>query len=247
MGLDNAAEAGAQWPNEDWKREPWLIFDTETTGVNTSEDRIVQLGAVVMLCGELTDRRLVTIDPGVLIPAEASNVHGITADRVAGRQRFADVFPALVGHICEASVLVSYNGAKFDWPLLRAEAARADSAPGIGSTNRASELDEAMSGKLHVDVLTQVRRRSVGRFWKGKGRHRLENVAKRLGIELPPGMRAHRADSDCYLTGRILWETRQWLPDSARECSALLERRAREQDADFQAWLAKQPALDGGS
>lgn len=237
----------------DWKQAPWFIFDTETTGTDTSEDRIVQLGAVVMHCGKLVDRRLMLLDPGVPIPQEASDIHGISDADVAGKPSFADVFPALLEHIRSAEVLVSYNGSRFDWPLLEEETKRLDRLDhanrsrvehGDGVGYHEQRLRNALDDKFFVDVLVQVRRRSVGRFWKGRGRHKLVAVAKRLGIELPPGMRAHRADADCYLTGRILWETRQWLPDEASECHALLEKRAVEQEADFQAWLAKQPSRE---
>lgn len=227
-----------------WKSKPWFIFDTETTGVDVENDRICQLGGMWMQNGEMTDRRLVTINPGVPIPEGASNVHGITDDRVAGAPRMVDVFPKILAHFQRAEVVLSYNGSRFDWPLLLAEVKRLDAEHPVapGERTREFELWDAVVETLFVDVLVQVRRRSVGRWWKGTGRHRLENVAQRMGIMLPPGMRAHRADADCYITGRILWQTRDKLPHTAAEVRELLDERQAEQEADYQRWRAQQDA-----
>ena len=40
-----------------WADQPWLCLDTETTGVDTATAEVVELAAVSMLGGEVTDRR----------------------------------------------------------------------------------------------------------------------------------------------------------------------------------------------
>jgi DNA polymerase III epsilon subunit-like protein len=201
--------------------------------------------------GEMVDRRLVTINPGVPIPEGASRVHGITDDRVAQAPTFGEVFPKLLGHFERAEVVLTYNGSRFDWPLLVEEAKRLDRwdmRRDRDGTSREYRLHEAVAETLFVDVLTQVRRKSVGRFWKGGpggGRHRLENVAARMDIRLPPGMRPHRADADCYIAGRILWETRGKLPHTEAEVRELLDDRQREQEEDYQRWRALQDRAEG--
>jgi DNA polymerase III epsilon subunit-like protein len=223
-----------------WKHKPWFIFDLETTGVDPATDRICQLGGVWMHNGEMTDRRLVTINPGVPIPEGASRVHGITDERVAQAPTFAEVFPKVLEHFRRAEVVLTYNGSRFDWPLLVHESGRLDPDHG--------DLIDAVAETLFVDVLVQVRRKSVGRFWKsgpGGGRHRLQNVAARMDIRLPPGMRPHRADADCYIAGRILWETRGKLPHTAADVRELLDDRQREQEEDYQRWRALQDRAEG--
>jgi DNA polymerase III epsilon subunit-like protein len=231
-----------------WKHKPWFIFDLETTGVDPATDRICQLGGVWMLNGEMTDRRLVTINPGVPIPEGASRVHGITDERVAQAPTFAEVFPKVLEHFRRAEVVLTYNGSRFDWPLLEAQRLDLDEEMremqvGVGTYEY--RLHEAVAETLFVDVLTQVRRKSVGRWWKGSGRHRLENVAARMDIGLPPGMRPHRADADCYIAGRILWETRGKLPHTAADVRELLDDRQREQEEDYQRWRELQDRAEG--
>ena len=223
-----------------WKHKPWFVFDTETTGLDVETDRIVQFGGLWVHNGEMTDRRLVTLNPGVNIPEGASRVHGITNEKVSDAPTFADIFPRVLGHFAKAEVVVTYNGARFDWPLLVNEAKR------LGGTAE-FDLHEATAETLFVDVLVQVKRNTIGRFWKGRGRHRLGAVAERMAITLPPGMRPHRADADAFVTGQILWITRDKLPHTALECAELLADRAKEQQKNYEKWRAEQAAAQGNT
>ena len=107
-------------PGDETKRLAWL--DTETTGVNPREDRIVELAIVTGLRDE--DRKAWRFNPGVPIPAEATAVHGITDSAVAPcalfRDRVDEVLDAIRG--CD---LGGFNVRSFDLPLLVAETERA--------------------------------------------------------------------------------------------------------------------------
>ncbi|GAA4209150.1 hypothetical protein GCM10022252_75240 [Streptosporangium oxazolinicum] len=96
-----------------------VILDTETTGVDTSNDRAVQLAVTDMTGQPLLDT---LIDPGVTIPDLATLVHGITDEHVSGHPTFAEVLPELDDILGGRDVVV-YNAA-FDGALLRAEVAR---------------------------------------------------------------------------------------------------------------------------
>jgi hypothetical protein len=61
-------------------------------------------------------------------------------------------------------------------------------------------------------------------------------VIERLGIRVSG--RAHTADADAEAAGRILWHTRDKLPDDLTECLALLRRRAEEHAEDRRKWEA---------
>lgn len=101
----------------------YVVFDTETTGLDTARDEIVQIGAVRVLndrivAGEIYDT---LVDPGRPIPAVSARIHGITDERVAGAP---DVAAALDGlhRFARGSVLVAHN-APFDLSFLKRGAA----------------------------------------------------------------------------------------------------------------------------
>ncbi len=100
-------------------------FDTETTGLDASRDRIVQIGAVAIRRGTVasaeTFERLV--DPGAPIPPASTAIHHITSAMVRGKPRFAEVWPAFETFASER-VLVGHS-IGFDLAVLAAEAGRA--------------------------------------------------------------------------------------------------------------------------
>jgi len=97
-----------------------FFFDLETTGTNTSKDRIVQMtGAMVDIAsmGGDVDMRTHLFNPGIPIPEEATAVHGITDEMVADQPSFTARSKALVAWIGNAA-LCGYNVRGFDLPLL---------------------------------------------------------------------------------------------------------------------------------
>lgn len=108
-----------------WAHDPLLAIDTETTGVDPAEDRIVEMAAVRLDNGEVTLAWSTIVDPGVDVPDGAANVHGITTERaqaegVAPADALRHLGELIAGHI---GPVVIYN-ARFDWPLLITEADR---------------------------------------------------------------------------------------------------------------------------
>lgn len=204
-----------------WQEQELFAVDTETTGIDPGKDRIVELGAY----WEGGVRFGTLIDPGILpIPVEASKVHGITDEAVAGKPSLADIVPRLLLRLHKATVLVAYNW-PFDTAMLRAE---------LGDT-----WDIAIAGKPVLDPYVVVRFDDVGRYWSGKGRHKLDAVVDRLRLRRRGN--SHRASSDSYMAIRILRKLAKHLPEDAHEAAELIARRRERQDAAFQAWLAKQP------
>lgn len=94
----------------------FVAFDLETTGFLPGVDRVVELGAVRMVNGEVDAVFSTLVDPQIPIPAGASSVNGITDDMVAGKPRIED----LLGPLCEFcgdDLLVAHNAA-FDFQFL---------------------------------------------------------------------------------------------------------------------------------
>lgn len=211
----------------EWKKAAMLCLDTETTGLEPGKDRIVEVGAVRYRDGEVLQRDSWLVNPGRSIPKEASDLHGITDDVVKFAPRIEDIAETLLSLVCEAQVLVGYN-----WPF---DASFFQAELGLPWT-------DSIEGTPIIDPLVVVRFKRVGKFWPGKGRHRLENVAERFDIE--PEGDVHRASTDCMLTLRILELMMKHLPNDGAQAADVIVRRRKEQDADYQRWLSRQPKRD---
>lgn len=102
---------------------PLVFFDLETTGTDTSKDRIVEISLVKLFPDGKEEINTFLVNPGIPIPAEASAVHGITNEDVKDKPSFSQFAPTLL-EILANSDLCGYNLVKFDFPLLRMEFAR---------------------------------------------------------------------------------------------------------------------------
>ena len=106
-------------------KNPLIFFDLETTGVNISKDRIVEISLIkVMPSGKEIEKTL-RINPEMLIPAEATAVHHITDEDVKNAPTFKQVAKEL-GKFFEGCDIAGFNSNKFDIPLLMEEFLRAD-------------------------------------------------------------------------------------------------------------------------
>ena len=100
----------------------FVIFDTETTGLTASRDRVVEIGAVKFRNDRILERRRWLINPGLPIPESATRIHGITSAMVTNAPAFAAVLPEFAAFAGEA-VLLAHNG-KFDRRFVAAELER---------------------------------------------------------------------------------------------------------------------------
>ena len=106
-------------------RNPLVFFDLETTGINTTNDRIVELSFVkVQLNGDTLVKTL-KINPSIPIPLEASLIHGIYDKDVANEPTFKSIARNLAAFL-EGCDLAGFNILKFDVPVLVEEFLRAD-------------------------------------------------------------------------------------------------------------------------
>lgn len=102
----------------DLLRESFVVFDTETTGLEGNA-RIVSIGIVDQDGTVLLDT---LINPETPIPPDATRVHGVTDAMVANAPTFAKLYPEICAEL-EDRVWVIYNAA-YDMARLRAECAR---------------------------------------------------------------------------------------------------------------------------
>ena len=103
---------------------PLAFFDLETTGLSIDRDRIVELALIkVHPSGDVLER-VRRFNPGIPIPPEATDVHGITDADVADEEPFARRARSLAALLDDAD-LGGFNIRRFDVPMLLAEFGRA--------------------------------------------------------------------------------------------------------------------------
>jgi DNA polymerase III epsilon subunit family exonuclease len=158
----------------------YAVFDCETTGTDPAVDEIVSLAVVRLDAdGAETARYARLVRPSRPIPAEATAVHGITDEDVAGAPRFAEIGEELLA-LLDGAVFVAHN-VSFDLPMVQQAFARAGIAyrpPAVACTLEAFRLLEPLADN-----------------------HRLQSICERRGIALEG---AHEALSDVLATAELL-------------------------------------------
>lgn len=104
---------------------PVAFLDLETTGLNRSEDRIVELALLILYPDGRVVDRVRRFNPGIPIPTEASAVHGISDADVAGEEPFHRRARSLAG-LLDGCDLAGFNIRGFDLHILLEEFRRAE-------------------------------------------------------------------------------------------------------------------------
>lgn len=105
-------------------KNPIIFFDLETTGVNVSHDRIVEISYIKVYPNGKEEEHTMRINPEMHIPEEATAVHHITDDDVKDKPTFKCVAKEL-SNIFEGCDIAGFNSNRFDVPLLMEEFIRA--------------------------------------------------------------------------------------------------------------------------
>ena len=90
----------------------YVCFDLETTGLNSTNDSIIEIGAVRVVDGHITDRYHQLVNPGLAISSQASAVNHITDDMLLSSPFIYEVLPDFLSFV-GSDVLVAHN-ARFD-------------------------------------------------------------------------------------------------------------------------------------
>ncbi|MFI3328712.1 MAG: 3'-5' exonuclease [Rikenellaceae bacterium] len=98
-------------------KRPLIIFDLETTGVDTSRDRIVEMSMVKLMPDGEKIVKTRRINPDMPIPAEATAVHGISDEDVKDCPKFREIAKSLAQFI-EGCDFGGFNSNRFDVPVL---------------------------------------------------------------------------------------------------------------------------------
>lgn len=218
-----------------------LAWDTETTGPNPLEDRIVT-AAIVVRGGGLPDRDFSwLINPQVPIPPEAAAVHGITTERAqAEGQDPKTALDEIASHLASAIAygmpIVAFNHS-FDWTILHNDLRR-HSLPTV----------EGRVG-LHPLPLVDphVIDKQVDKYVKGSGQRKLKPTADRYGVELSDW---HTAEADALAALLIAEAQFERYPQlnamGPQQLFAAQKAWRAEQSADLQAYFRGAPPERGG-
>ena len=189
-------------------KRPIVFFDLETTGVDTSKDRIVEISMIkIMPDGEeITKTR--RLNPGMHIPEDSTVVHGITDEDVKDCPSFKQVAKSLEQFI-QGCDFGGFNSNRFDLPLLVEEFMRAG-------------LDVDLKRRKFVDVQNI--------FHKKEQRTLVAAYKFYCDKDLTD---AHAAEADTRATYEVLKAQLDRYPDLENDIDALAEFSARGETVDY--------------
>lgn len=98
----------------------YTALDLETTGLNPKYDKIIEVGAVRVRQGKITDRFQRFIDPGMALPPAITELTGITQEELQGAEHPEQVIPELIAFLGEDVILG--HSVMFDYSFLKKEA-----------------------------------------------------------------------------------------------------------------------------
>lgn len=192
--------------------KPICFFDLETTGIQVSKDRIVEISILKVFPNGNKESKTWLVNPEMKIPAETTAIHGISDEKVANEPTFKELAP-IVYQMIKDSDLAGFNSDRFDIPLLAEEMLRA-------------EVDFDMKNTVTVDVQTI--------FHKKEQRTLSAGYKFYCGKELDG---AHSAAIDTNATYEILLAQLERYPDLDNTIKELSEFSTRKKSADFAGFI----------
>lgn len=187
---------------------PIIFFDLETTGVNVTEDRIVEISLIKVWPDGHEMERTRRLNPERPIPEAATAVHGITDADVAGEPTFKQIAASLAEIFSDADI-AGFNSNRFDIPILIEEFHRAGIA-----------FD--LSKKKLVDVQTifhKKEQRTLVAAYKFYCDKDLEG--------------AHSANADTRATYEVLCAQLDRYSDLPNDINALADYSSHNRNVDF--------------
>jgi len=98
-------------------RNPLCFFDLETTGVNITQDRIIEIAVIKLMPNGEVLRKSNVVNPGIPIPAESSAIHGLRDEDVKDKPLFKEVAKDYA-RFFDGADLAGFAILKFDVPML---------------------------------------------------------------------------------------------------------------------------------
>jgi DNA polymerase III subunit epsilon len=198
-------------------KRPLVFIDLETTGMNLSTDRIVEIAIIKVFPDGTKTIKQKLLNPQMPIPKSSSDIHGITDDKVKEAPTFKQVANELKQFI-DDSDFSGYNSNRFDIPLLMEEFLRAG-------------LEIDMTNRRLVDVqhiFHMMEKRTLGAAYKFYCEKELED--------------AHSAEADASATWEILQAQITRYQHLGNTLDTILQFTGEEKIVDF----ARRFVMDNG-
>ena len=160
----------------------FVAFDLETTGLDAYTDAIIEIGAVRVESGVITEEFSQLVDPARHIPLAASNVNHITDDMVTGMPKIYEVLPSFLTFIGD-DILAAHN-ASFDAKFLM----------------NACRENRFKAPAKFFDTM------SLARYYPGAANKKLATLIDCAGIE---NDEAHRALGDARAVAQLIIHTNE--------------------------------------
>ena len=191
---------------------PICFFDLETTGVNVSKDRIVEISILKVFPNKSQELKTWLVNPEMVIPQEVIDIHGVTNERVADAPTFKEL-SSVIHEMIRNCDLAGYNSNRFDIPLLVEELLRAG-------------IDFDMKNSVAVDVQTifhKMEKRTLGAAYQFYCNKDLDN--------------AHSAEADTIATYEVLKGQLDRYPELENNMKFLADFSARKQAVDYAGFI----------
>ena len=156
---------------------PYVVFDIETTGFSAMKDKIIEIGAVKVVNGNITERFSEFVNPEIPIPFRIEQLTSINDSMVAEAPTIDVILPRFE-EFCRGCVMVAHN-AEFDMSFIK------KNYEDLGIEREDTIVDTVGMARFLLPQLN---------------RFKLDTVAKAVGVSLE---HHHRAVDDAACTAEI--------------------------------------------
>ncbi|MDA3953669.1 MAG: 3'-5' exonuclease [Bacteroidales bacterium] len=189
-------------------KKPIVFFDLETTGIDVTNDRIVEISLHKVNPGGNEETKTLRVNPEMPIPQQASEIHGIYDEDVKDEPTF-NLIAKEIAKFIEGCDLAGYNSNKFDIPLLAEEFLRVD-----------VEIDMKKNRFVDVQVIFhKMEQRTLSAAYKFYCQKNLDN--------------AHSAEADTIATYEILKAQIERYDNLNNDIEELAKFSTHNKNADF--------------
>ncbi len=171
--------------------DTYVVFDLETTGFSPDRNKIIEIGAVKVENGVITERFSTFVNPEVPIPFNIEELTSIKDDMVLDAPKIEEILPEFM-EFCKGAIMVAHN-AEFDMSFITKNCERQ------GLPTEFTIIDTVALARILLPNLN---------------RFKLDTVAKALGVSLE---NHHRAVDDAACTAEIFVKFIQMLKDRGME------------------------------